>query len=176
MAPHEQTIRVSSADEEHMRVRLSLDDLKANCERDPALWALADCHARDARCDPSARLTCYGGDIGWVNVTHSDPAQFTFDGQNGPIKGFSIDLGGKTIFSFPSQIHAIGLMLDVLECRNSRTPQYHQIEQTIRGVHRVYRRLLAPFEDSDGRVDRVFYAIRWLIEPVTLVKAPVDLC
>jgi hypothetical protein len=155
-------------------MRLPLELLEEYAQIDKALWALSNCYHDDTRCDPVKLLDSYRQCLGWVNVSGDIPIEFTFEGQPAPLKGFGIDVRGKPISCFPSQIHAVSLMLDVLECRNTREPMYHQIEQTIRGVHRVYRRLLAPFEDNQGQVDRVFYAIRWMIEPVMLVEPFVE--
>lgn len=165
-----ETVRISTRDEEHTRMRLPLELLEEYAQIDKALWALLKCYDDDPRCDPTSLLGPHRQCLGWVNVAESNPIEFTFEGQSAPLRGFGIDVRGKPISRFPSQIHSVSLMLDILECRNERQPLYHQIEQTIRGVHRVYRRLLAPFEDCKGQADRVFYAIRWMIEPASLVE------
>lgn len=162
---------VSTADEEHMRVLMPSQDLEINSEEDAVLWALAACHRENARCDPKAKLADYSGFVGWINLFGEAPMEYTFDGQDAPIRGFKIDLQGMPISAFPSEIHAVDLMMDVIRCRETREPLYHQIDQTMNGMRRVYRRLLAPFEDPAGRVKRVYYAVRWIAEPA-LVMAP----
>jgi hypothetical protein len=162
---------VSTADEEHLRVLMSNRDLERHSKEDAVLWALADCRRESAHCNPKVKLADYSGFIGWINVCGESPMEYTFDGQDAPIRGFKIDLQGMPISAFPSEIHAVDLMMDIVRCRETREPLYHQIDQTMNGMRRFYRRLLAPFEDPAGRVKRVYYAVRWLAEPA-LVMTP----
>lgn len=171
MSVEEQKTYISTADEEHLRILMPSRDLEANSEQDPVLWALADCRRENARCDPKVKLAKYSEFVGWINISGDAPMEYTFDGQEAPIRGFKIDMQGMPISSFPSEIHAVDLMMDVVCCRESHEPLYHQIDQTMNGMRRVYRRLLAPFEDQAGQISKVYYAVRWLAEPA-LVVAP----
>ena len=66
--------------------------------------------------------------------------------------------------------------MDVICCRQTHEPLYHQIDQTMNGMRRVYRRLLAPFEDQAGRVRKVYYAVRWLAEPAVVLVSSRETC
>jgi len=82
-----------------------------------------------------------------------------------PSGPFGTELTGLRLVEFPSALHADSLIDEYSACRRRRQPMYHEIDQTIGGVSRAYRRLMLPLLDPAGDVKRIAYGFRFLREP-----------
>jgi len=68
----------------------------------------------------------------------------------------------------PFKLHAARCAFEYELCKRIQQPIYHEITQTVGRYHRSYVRLLLPTVDRSGNVEKLFYATRYLTEPVAV--------
>lgn len=72
---------------------------------------------------------------------------------------------------FENPFHRNGILMEILECKETRRPMFQEIKVTISGKEEHKLRLLLPFADKDGNVAAVFTAC-CLID--SAARKPVD--
>lgn len=119
---------------------------------------LADGFAPKAVLDPiNARW------VSWVDVAHDNPLNFVlFDHPGAYVGNFS----NRALISHPFKPHAARCAFEYEFCKRTQQPLYHELTQTVDGWHRSYVRLLLPTVDKSGKVQKLFYATRYLTEPI----------
>jgi len=104
--------------------------------------------------------------IAWVETVNESPDNFVMQNHPAMPNGtFGAELTGQRLAEFPAEIHADALIVEYNRCRRLRRPMYHEIDQTIGGISRAYRRIMLPLVDERGVVTRVAYAYRFVREP-----------
>ena len=68
----------------------------------------------------------------------------------------------------PFRLHAARCAFEYELCKRVRQPIYHEITQTVGSTYRSYVRLLLPTVDSLGKVQKLYYATRYLTEPIAV--------
>lgn len=101
--------------------------------------------------------------VSWVDVTHDNPFNFVLHDHPGAYFG---DFSDQALSSHPCKPHAARCAFEYEFCKKTRTPTYHEITQTVGSRHRCYVRLLLPTVDKSGQVRKLFYATRYLTEPI----------
>ena len=100
--------------------------------------------------------------VSWVDVTQENPFNFVLHDHPGAYFGNYSD---KALLSHPFKPHAARCAFEYEFCKRTQKPTYHEITQTVGNRHRCYVRLLLPTVDRAGKVERLFYATRYLAEP-----------
>jgi hypothetical protein len=103
------------------------------------------------------------GWLSWVDVTQEDPFNFVLHDHPGAYVG---DFSHKALISHPFKPHAVRCAFEYEFCKRTQQPIYHEITQTVGRWHRSYVRLLLPTVDKTGKIQKLFYATRYLTEPV----------
>lgn len=96
-----------------------------------------------------------------LNAANPDPSQIRFDlyGNKVPLDNGRI-YTGLAIGDHPVRIHAETVAADYDLVRQSAEPHYFRIRKRLGGVGYRYARLVLPFSDGNGRVDRLMVAVR----------------
>jgi hypothetical protein len=96
-----------------------------------------------------------------LNAANPDPALIRFDlyGNKVPLDNGRI-YTGLAIRDHPIRIHAETVAEDYDLVRQSAEPHYFRVRKRLGGVGYRYARLVLPFSDGGGRVDRLMVAIR----------------
>jgi hypothetical protein len=91
-----------------------------------------------------------------VDVSSSDPREFRFE-----LSGYAIPLGRyERPQTLPVPIYAETAMRDYNTVRLVAAPRLHRVRSRLSGVNYHYTRLILPFLNAQGRVDRLLVAIR----------------
>lgn len=101
--------------------------------------------------------------VSWVDVNQENPFNFTLFDHPGAHVG---DLSNRALISLPLKPHAARCAFEYEFCKRTQQPLYHELTQTVDGWHRSYVRLLLPTVDKSGNVQKLFYATRYLTEPI----------
>jgi hypothetical protein len=96
-----------------------------------------------------------------LNAANPDPALIRFDlyGNRVPLDNGRI-YTGLAIGAHPVRIQAETVAADYDLVRQSAEPRYFRVRKRLGGVGYRYARLVLPFSDSNGRVDRLMVAVR----------------
>ena len=70
------------------------------------------------------------------------------------------------LLEHPYRLHAIRCGFEYAYCKRVQQPTYHEINQSIGGYLRSYVRLLLPTANKAGKITKLFYATRYLAEPI----------
>ena len=121
---------------------------------------LVDEFSPKARLDPKdARW------ISWVDVTQENPFNFILYDHPGVLFG---NFSQTALLHHPFKLHAARCAFEYEFCKRIQQPTYHEITQTVGRCHRSYVRLLLPAVDRMGNVQKLFYATRYLADPVAV--------
>jgi hypothetical protein len=101
--------------------------------------------------------------VSWVDVTQENPLNFVLHDHPGMHFG---DFSQTPLFHYPVKLHAARCAFEYEFCKRIQQPTYHEITQTVGDRHRSYVRLLLPAIDGRGNVEKLFYATRYLTEPI----------
>lgn len=101
--------------------------------------------------------------VSWIDVTSQNPFEFVLHDHPAVLFG---DFSHAALSDHPYRLHAIRCAFEYDHCKKTQLPTYHEINQTIGGYHRRYVRLLLPTANEDGKITRLFYATRYLAEPI----------
>lgn len=102
----------------------------------------------------------------WVDTSVASPDGFVMhEHPEMPSGPFGRELTGVRLADFPVPMHADALIVEYARCRRDGRPMFHEIDQTIGGVSRAYRRIMLPLANERGEVVRVAYGYRFLREP-----------
>ena len=96
-----------------------------------------------------------------LNASNPDPTLIRFDlyGNRVPLDNGRI-YTGLAIGAHPVRIQAETVAADYDLVRQSAEPRYFRVRKRLGGVGYRYARLVLPFSDGDGRVDRLMVAVR----------------
>ncbi|SRR5579883_309745 len=96
------------------------------------------------------------GNLHIVDASSSDPGEFCYE-----LLGYAIPVrySGKP-GAYPVTIYAESIVQDYNMARLTAAPQLHRVRSRLAGIGYHYTRLILPFFDSGGRVDRLVVAIR----------------
>lgn len=100
--------------------------------------------------------------VSWVDVTQDNPINFVLHDHPGAYVG---NFSRKALISHPFKAHAVRCAFEYEFCKRMQQPIYHEISQTVGGWHRSYVRLLLPTVGKTGKVQKLYYATRYLAEP-----------
>lgn len=103
--------------------------------------------------------------ISSVDVTQENPFNFILYDHPGMLFG---DFSKTALVEHPFKLHAARCAFEYEFCKRTRQPTYHEITQTVGHYHRSYVRLLLPAIDRPGNVQKLFYATRYLTEPIVI--------
>lgn len=114
--------------------------------------------------DPRERLTkeqrCW---VSWVDASPDNPLKFVL--HDHPAKLFG-NFSRMTLGDHPYKFHAIRCAFEYDQCKRIQQPTYHEISQRIGGYFRSYVRLIVPTANRAGKITKLFYATRYLTEPI----------
>jgi hypothetical protein len=96
-----------------------------------------------------------------LNAANPDPSLMRFDlyGNKVPLDNGRI-YTGLAIGEHPVRIHAETVAADYDLVRQSAEPHYFRVRKRLGGVGYRYARLVLPFSDGGGRIDRLMVAVR----------------
>jgi len=101
--------------------------------------------------------------VSWIDVTQENPFNFVLYDHPGAFFG---NFSCTALLRHPFKLHAARCAFEYELCKRTRQPIYHEITQTVGRSHRSYVRLLLPTVDKSGKVQKLFYATRYLTEPI----------
>jgi hypothetical protein len=91
-----------------------------------------------------------------IDVSSSDPGDFRFE-----LFGYAVPLSRyEKPCALPVAIYADSTMLDYNSVRMTAAPRLHRVRSRLNETSYHYTRLILPFLNSSGRVDRLVVAIR----------------
>jgi hypothetical protein len=103
--------------------------------------------------------------VSWIDVTPDNPFNFRLYDHPGAFFG---NYSRTVLLHHPFKLHAARCAFEYELCKRIQQPIYHEITQTVGHYHRSYVRLLLPTVDRSGNVEKLFYATRYLTEPVAV--------
>lgn len=101
----------------------------------------------------------------WVDVSAANPLAYTM--RNHPA-GICGDWNRTPFAEHPIPMHARACAREYYGCKSLRAPAYIYTQQKMLGVDREYAKLLLPVSDDTGTVTRIYYAWRFIREPIIL--------
>lgn len=103
--------------------------------------------------------------VSWIDVTQENPFNFILYDHPGAFFG---NHSHKALIQHPFKLHAARCAFEYEFCKRIGQPTYHEITQSVGNCHRSYVRLLLPTVNISGKVQKLFYATRYLTEPVAI--------
>ena len=103
--------------------------------------------------------------ISWIDVAQENPFNFVLYDHPGAYFG---NYSHTALLHHPFRLHAARCAFEYELCKRVRQPIYHEITQTVGSTYRSYVRLLLPTVDSLGKVQKLYYATRYLTEPIAV--------
>lgn len=105
------------------------------------------------------------GKVSYIEISDGFPPNWRMlDHQDSLVLGAGRELSGRPLRDLPIVSHATYCATEYERCRDAGAPFYHELDVQSAGVRRNYLRLMVPLCDLDGRIVKIAYAFRRLIE------------